>query len=530
MSGLGKGIVSASIGKLLNPLKVVPVKCDGYLNVDPGTMNPVEHGEVFVLDDGGEVDMDFGHYERFMNVDCKFEWNLTSGKIFLGLIEQERKGEFLGKTIQVIPHVTGDIRRRWQEIGRKEDADVLLIEIGGTVGDVENLWYLEAVRELEREKGHDHVCVVHLAYVPSIDENGQQKTKPTQQSVVFLRERGLMPDIIIGRSEKLLEEWTKKKIAWLCNVETPNVISDPNTSNVYELPLIFEREGLREQICERLQLRAEGNLNEWSRRVERLQKAHAQTTIAICGKYTELADSYASVREALKHASAELGILSTIKWVETTEIENGLQTVEEALSGVAGVIVPGGFGSRGTEGKIQIIQHCREHDIPFLGLCLGLQLAVIEFARNKCKLEKANSTEMDELTPYPVIDILPDQRKVNRKGATMRLGAYTAKIEKGSKVEELYNATEVLERHRHRFEVNPTFHEILEQHGMKFSGKSPDGTLVEFVELPSHPFFIATQSHPELKSRLEKPAPLFVGFLKACEKPILAVEPLPKAE
>ena len=516
LSGLGKGVVSASIGRLLaDKYKVIPVKCDGYLNVDPGTMNPVEHGEVFVLNDGGEVDLDFGHYERFMNIDCKFEWNLTSGKIFQSLVEKERRGDFLGKTVQVIPHVTGEIRQRWKTIAKKEDADIMLIEIGGTVGDLENLWFLEAVRELEAEVGRKNILFVHLGLVPAIDTLGQQKTKPIQQSIFFLRERGIFPDIIIGRAKELLGEKTKLKIHWLCNVDIDAIISDPNLESVYELPLIFEEENLRKVISRKLDIKVSKDLNMWKGLVNNIKNPKRELTIAICGKYTELADSYISIEEALGHAGAHLGAKIKVLWIETTDVEQGKINLENIFKNVNGVIIPGGFGSRGVEGKIEVIKYAREHNIPYLGLCYGLQLAVVEFARNVCGLESANTTEADKKTPHPVIDILPEQKNIENKGGTMRLGSYKALLKKGSKVSKLYKSNVIFERHRHRYEVNPAYHEILQKNGLIFSGMSPNGRLVEFIELQKNKYFIATQAHPELKSRLLTPSPLFLGFIKS---------------
>ncbi|MBI2129473.1 CTP synthase (glutamine hydrolyzing) [Candidatus Woesearchaeota archaeon] len=517
LSGLGKGIVTASIGRLLNSTyKVIPVKCDGYLNVDPGTMNPIEHGEVFVLDDGGEVDMDFGHYERFLNIDCKFKWNLTSGKVFKAVIDRERKGDYLGKTVQMIPHVTDEIKNRLFEIANEEKADIMLVEIGGTVGDMENMLFIEATRQLKAIVGRENILYVHLAFVPVVGGVEEQKSKPTQQSVSMLEQRGIQPDIVIGRSEEYLQDKIKEKIALFSNVRKEEVISDPKVETTYELPLIFEKEGLLKVLKEKLALREIKDLTEWKKLVANIKNPKNKIKIAVCGKYTALMDSYASIIEALMHAGAHLNAKVELKWIETTEIENGKVKVEDALKDVNGVIVPGGFGSRGTEGKIKVIQYARENDIPFLGLCYGLQLAVIEFARNVCNLKDANTSENDEKTKNPVIDILPEQKNVREKGATMRLGAYRAILKEGTKVYELYGQKEVIERHRHRYEVNPKHHKILENHGLIFSGHHirEDGTkLVEFIEL-SNGKFRATQAHPELKSRLIKPAPLFLGFVR----------------
>jgi len=513
LSGLGKGVVCASIGRLLVPTyKVVPIKCDGYLNVDPGTMNPTEHGEVFVLDDGGEVDLDFGHYERFLNIHCKSEWNLTSGKIFQALVEKERRGDFLGKTVQVIPHVTGEIRKRFERIARKEKADVVLIEIGGTVGDIENLWFLEAVRELSAEVPPRDIIFVHLGLVPVLDELGQQKTKPMQQSIIFLRERGLFPQVIIGRSKEKLTERTKMKIHWLCNVPTQNVISDPYLDSVYELPLVFEEEGLRRVLSKQLGLRIPNRLAEWKKLVSHIKKPKREATIAICGKYTELADSYISIEEALVHSAAHLNCRVKKKWVETTDIERGKLIVEEAMDGVQGIIVAGGFGPRGAEGKITLIQYARENKIPFLGLCYGLQLAVVEFARNVCGLKGANSREILPDTKHPVVDYLPEQIGITHKGGTMRLGGQNVIVKKGTLAYELYGPR-TRKRFRHRNEVNPNYIKQLEKGDLVFSGKARGKPIMQILELKNHPFFMASQYHPELTSTLDRPSRMFHRFV-----------------
>jgi CTP synthase len=515
LSGLGKGVVCASIGRLLVPTyKVVPIKCDGYLNVDPGTMNPVEHGEVFVLDDGGEVDLDFGHYERFLNIHCKSDWNLTSGKIFQALVEKERRGDFLGKTVQVIPHVTGEIRERLKKIARKEKADVVLIEIGGTVGDIENLWFLEAVRELSADVGPKDIVFVHIGLVPVLDELGQQKTKPIQQSILFLRERGLFPQVIIGRSKEKLTDRTKLKIHWLCNVPEQNVISDPHLNSVYELPLIFEEEGLRRVLSKQLGLRIPNRLGEWKKLVGHIRNPKKSVNIAICGKYTELADSYISIDEALVHSAAHLNCSVKKKWVETTDIERGKKSVEDVLADVHGVIVPGGFGARGTEGKIAVIKYARENKLPYLGLCYGLQMAIVEFARNVCGLKEANSREIDFDTPHPVVEYLPEQLGITQKGGTMRLGGQDVMIKKGTRAHNLYGAR-TRKRFRHRNEVNPRYIKQLEKAGMVFSGKARGKPIMQVIELRDHPFFMASQYHPELTSTLDRPSKMFYEFVSA---------------
>jgi CTP synthase len=512
LSGLGKGIAAASIGHLLSAkLSIVPIKCDGYLNVDPGTMNPFEHGEVFVLDDGGEVDMDFGHYERFLGVTCKSNWNLTMGKVFDMVRKKERRGDYLGKTVQYIPHVTDVIKNHIFEVAREEEPDLVIVEIGGTVGDIENELFLESMRQLRGDVGKENILYVHLTYVPIPYGVNEQKSKPTQQSVNLLMQRGIFPDIIIGRCSQSLTTEIRGKISSFCNVHPNAVITGLDVADIYEIPIIFEEEGLPEIIHKNLNIYSPPDLRKWKRLVENIKKPQHEITIAMCGKYTQLEDSYASIIESLNHCSAHLSCKINLKWVETTDLKD-----TSFLDDVDGVIVPGGFGSRGTEGKIEVIRQAREKDIPFLGLCLGLQLAVIEFSRNVCELKDANSTEIVPDTPYPVIDILPEQKEVSEKGGTMRLGAYPAVLKKGSLVRSLYDAETVSERHRHRYEVNPEFHSIIVERGMAFSGTSRDGRLVEFIELPHLKYFVATQAHPELKSRMESPAPLFYGFIKAC--------------
>ncbi|MEK6874258.1 MAG: CTP synthase (glutamine hydrolyzing) [Nanoarchaeota archaeon] len=519
LSGLGKGIIAASIGRLLTPkYNVVPVKCDGYLNVDPGTMNPVEHGEVFVLDDGGEVDLDFGHYERFLNHNCKFEWNLTSGKIFTSLVEKERKGEFLGKTVQVIPHVTGEIRERWKSIAATEKADIMLIEIGGTVGDLENLWFLEAARELAAQVDLHDILFVHMGLIPVLDEQGQQKTKPLQQSLLFLRERGLIPRILIGRSKERLSDKTKEKIGFLCNVPKSNIFSDPNVSSVYEIPLILDEEGMRKVLSTELDLRIPFNLRTWQGLVESVKNAKKSVSVAVFGKYTELADSYLSIQEALFHAGAHHNTKVHLKWIETTNIENQNMLIKDTLKGCDAVIVPGGFGSRGVEGKISVIKYVRENLIPFLGICYGMQLATIEYARHVCDLQGAHSTEVNPATNHPVIDILPEQRAIAWKGGTMRLGGQNIDLKKQTRTGLLYGVSSIRERFRHRYEVNPKYIESLESKGFVFSGKAPNQPIMQLCEIPNHPYFIGTQFHPELTSRLERPSPLFLGLIQAAIK------------
>ena len=515
LSGLGKGIAAASIGNLLSSkLKIVPVKLDGYLNTDPGTMNPIEHGEVFVLEDGGEVDMDFGHYERFLGITCNFSLSLTMGKIFKEIREKERKGDYLGQTVQYVPHVVDLIKEKIRNIGIKEKADVLLIEVGGTVGDIENELYLEAMRQINAEEGKGNFVFVHLTYVPIPTGVNEQKSKPTQQSVKLLQERGIQPDIIIGRCAEMLDDSIKKKISVFCNIEKDSVITGLDVDNVYKIPVVFERQNLPEILHKKLGIYSPPNLTKWKQLLNNLDNPDKEITIAICGKYTKLEDSYASVIGAIKHSAAHFSSKAKIKWIESETLENEEVDINEVMKGVDGVIVPGGFGSRGIEGKIRIINYVRKNDIPFLGICLGLQLSVIEYARSECGLENANSTEFEEKC-VPVVDIMPEQKEIKDKGATMRLGAYTANLVYDGIIKELYNQNVVSERHRHRYEVNPEYHKILQEKGLVLSGLSPDGSLVEFIENPKLKYFVATQAHPELKSSLVKPAPLFYGLIKA---------------
>ncbi|MEM4263792.1 MAG: CTP synthase (glutamine hydrolyzing) [Candidatus Woesearchaeota archaeon] len=519
LSGLGKGTASASIGRLMkDSRKFLTIKCDGYLNVDPGTMNPIEHGEVFVLEDGGEVDMDFGHYERFVGVTCKFEWNITSGKIFNRVIEKEREGKYLGKTIQVFPHIINEVKEWIYNLVEKEKPDITMIEIGGTVGDIENSWFIEAVRQLKKEVGKENIIYIHLTYVPFLHSVGEPKTKTAQRDLALLRATGITPDIVICRSKETLPEKIKEKIALFGDIDLRNIISGKDIDSIYEIPLIFKREGLLELISEKFNLKTQEDLSEWEKLVNKIKNPKHKTTIAICGKYTALKDSYASIIEALKHAGAHNDARIDLKWIETTDVEEGKLDIKEALNDVDGVLVPGGFGKRGAEGKIAMIQYARENKIPYLGICYGLQLAVIEFARNVCGLSGANSTENDENTEHLVIDILPEQKTICKKGGTMRLGAYKAILKQGSIVQQLYGTTEAFERHRHRYEVNPDYHKVLEDKGMVLSGLSENGRLAEFIELKDHPYFVATQAHNELTSKLEKPNPLFYGFVKAALK------------
>jgi CTP synthase len=515
LSGLGKGVAAASIGRLLSDqYKVVAIKNDGYLNVDPGTMNPVEHGEVFVLDDGTEVDMDFGHYERFLNTTCTGRQNLTMGKVFHELYEKERKGEFLGKTVQFVPHATDHIQSWWQEVAK--DADVCLVEIGGTVGDMENELYLEAARSLAQDVGKNCALFVHLTYVPVPYGVNEQKSKPTQQSVAMLMQRGISPDIILCRGPEPVAKHIQKKISVFCNIPTTHVLSATDVKNIYEIPLLYEKQGMVDLINTQLGLDAKPDTKKWAELVR--TKPEKQITIAIAGKYTALEDSYASVVEAISHAAANEQVRANVTWIDTEAITNQI-TAKKALDTVDAVIVPGGFGSRGIDGKLETIRYCRESQVPYLGICYGMQLACVEFMRNVVGKTAAHTTEIDEATPDPVITLLESQKNVAGLGGTLRLGAYPATLTSGSVVSRLYaGAAEIYERHRHRYEVNPKYHDVLQNNGMLLSGLSPDKRLAEFIELPDHDYFVATQAHPELKSNLVSPAPLFVGLIKAASK------------
>jgi CTP synthase len=515
-SGLGKGITSASIARLLKSggLRVTLQKLDPYINVDPGTMNPFEHGEVFVLDDGAETDLDLGHYERFTDESLARESNVTTGAVYQTVIQKERQGEFLGKTVQVIPHITNEIKERIRRLAQTTDAEVCVVEVGGTVGDIESLPFLEAIRQLRNEVGRENVAFVHVSLMPFIGPTGELKTKPTQHSVKELRSIGIQPDVIVCRSDRPIGPKLKEKISLLCDVETRGVISAVDADSIYEVPLVLHREGLDGLLLRLLSLPAvEPELGEWRQLVDRVHRAVAPVNISVVGKYVTLKDAYLSVIEALKHGGFQHGARVNLTWIPSDELID--TSVEQVLGDADGILVPGGFGIRGVEGKVAAIQFARERRIPYLGLCLGLQCAVIEFARNVCGLEEANSSEFDPSTPHPVIDLLPEQEGVTEKGGTMRLGAYPAEILRGSLAERVYGEAVVSERHRHRYEVNPAYHEVLQEHGMVFSGMSPDRRLVEIIELPEHPYFIAGQFHPELKSRPTRPHPLFRDFVGA---------------
>ncbi len=516
VSSLGKGIACASLGLLLKArgLKVTIQKFDPYINVDAGTMNPYQHGEVYVTEDGAETDLDLGHYERFLDVNMSRWNNTTTGQVYHEVIMRERRGDYLGATVQVVPHITNEIKRRITLLTKEDDYDVIITEIGGTVGDIEGLPFLEAIRQFMLQVGKQNAINIHVTLVPYIKSADELKTKPTQHSVKTLLEIGIQPDILICRTEKPLTKEIKEKIALFTNVEPEAVIQGIDVESIYEIPLIFYKEGLDDIVLKKLNLSAnEPDLTEWIQFVEKIKNPKDVVEIAICGKYTELRDAYKSIIESFVHAGAENECRVNIRWVKAEEVEK--YGPEKLLQGIDGLLIPGGFGERGIEGKIKTIQFVRENKIPFFGICLGMQCAVIEFARNVCGLKDANSTEFNPNTPYPVIDLMPEQVGLQTKGGTMRLGAYPAILKPGTKAYMAYGTEQISERHRHRYELNNKFREILESNGMIFSGLSPDGLLVEIIELPEHPWFVAVQFHPELKSRAIKPHPLFREFVKS---------------
>ena len=511
MSGLGKGITAASIGRLLVDMgyKVTPIKIDPYINIDAGTMNPFQHGEVYVLKDGTEVDLDLGHYERFIGVELTGEHNITTGKVYSRVIEKERKGEYLGQTVQIIPHVTDEIKAWIRRTASKNDADICLIEIGGTVGDIESMPFLEAVRQMHNEESEEDFMLVHVTLIP-LDSGGEQKTKPTQHSVKELRSLGLHPDVIVGRCRERLKESTKKKIALFCDVSPEAVISAEDADDIYEVPLKFREEKLDEILLKRLRLSRKEERKEWTDMVERLRGLEKEITIAVVGKYIDVRDAYISIREALKHGGIAAGCRVNVLWIDSEDLE----WFDEVEIEADGILVPGGFGKRGSEGKIRAIEYARVNDVPFLGICFGFQLAVIEFARNVLGLEDANSSELAD-TPHPVIDLLPEQKNLEKLGGTMRLGDIEVSIKPDTIAWKLYQRDKIVERHRHRYEVNPEYIEEFESKGLIFSGFSDNGRRMEILELPGNRFFFATQFHPEFKSRPYAPSPPFVGLVKA---------------
>ena len=526
VSGLGKGITAASLGRLLKNrgYKVANQKFDPYINVDPGTMSPYEHGEVFVTEDGAETDLDLGHYERFTDENLSKNSSVTTGRIYQEVIEKERKGDYLGKTVQVIPHITNAIKNKVYSLG-KNDVDVVITEIGGTVGDIESLPFLEAIRQVGLENKPEDVIYIHVTLLPYISGSNELKSKPTQHSVKELQSIGIKPDILVCRTEIPITASIRNKIALFCNVRPENVIANLTASNLYEVPLMLEKEGLAVEVCKHLELdKVEANNEKWAEMIKHFKEVDSKykkqeekkVNIAIVGKYVKLEDSYLSVIESVKHAGYKNGVGVNIKLIDSEKITS--QNVEEILKDFDGVIVPGGFGNRGIEGKIETIKYVRENKIPFLGICLGMQMAVIEFARNVLKYNDANSVEFDENTAHPVIHIMENQKNVTKKGGTMRLGAYPCVLKQGTYARKIYGEEKISERHRHRYEFNNDYREEIEKAGLKISGTSPNGNLVEIVELEeeNHPFFVAGQFHPEFKSRPDRPSPLFVELVKKC--------------
>ncbi|MDP6685238.1 MAG: CTP synthase [Candidatus Marinimicrobia bacterium] len=516
MSGLGKGIAASSIGYLLKSagLRVTILKLDPYLNVDPGTMNPYQHGEVFVLDDGSETDLDLGHYERFIDVDMSKHNNATAGQIYSTVLDRERAGDYLGETVQVIPHITDEIITRIESVNKPKRFDVVICEVGGTVGDIESLPFMEAIRQMSVKVGYHNHLIVHVTLLPYVKASEEVKTKPTQHSVMRLREIGLSPDIILCRSETRIEKSVKEKIALFCNVDAAHVIEGRDVNSIYEVPLLLDRQKLGQLISERLELPGDPDVSALQNFIRHFKNPIHSVTIALCGKYTELPDAYKSVLEAFIHAGVENNARVKIKWVATENLRS-MNQCENDFAPVNGILLLPGFGKRGSEGKILACRYAREHKIPFLGICLGLQCAVIDFARNVCGMEKANSTEFDSKTPYPVIHLLESQRMVKRKGGTMRLGAYSCEMKPGSRVHREYRKKKISERHRHRWEVNNRFRHRLEKDGLIISGINSELNLVEMIELNNHPWFVGCQFHPELKSRVLKAHPLFRGFIGA---------------
>ena len=516
VSSLGKGIVAASVGRVLKNrgLKVTLQKFDPYLNVDPGTMSPYQHGEVFVTEDGAETDLDLGHYERFIDVNLGQYSNVTAGRVYSSIIEKERRGDYLGGTVQVIPHVTNEIKSRVLLAGESSDADVVITEIGGTTGDIESLPFLEAIRQIRSDLGRENVCYIHCTLLPYIKAAGEMKTKPTQQSVKELRGLGIQPDIIVVRNELALTDELRAKISLFCDIPKQNVIESRDVSNLYELPVNLKAQKIDDIVLKHFGLSApEADMTEWLALVDRVDNLKENVKIALVGKYVELHDAYISVVESLKHAGYKHNSKVKIDWIQSEDITE--ENVHEYLKEADGILVPGGFGDRGVEGKITAIKYARENKIPFFGICLGMQLAAVEFARNVCGLTGAHSSELDPNTPYPIINLLPDQENVVEMGGTLRLGSYPCTLTEGSQAHKEYGEINITERHRHRYEFNNFYRERLTNKGLVLSGVSPDGRLVEIVELPEHPWFVAGQFHPEFKSRPEKAHPLFAGFIKA---------------
>ncbi|MFC1510482.1 CTP synthase [Candidatus Omnitrophota bacterium] len=520
VSSLGKGIAAASIGKLLESrgLKTTIIKCDPYLNVDPGTMNPFQHGEVYVTDDGAETDLDLGHYERFTNSFLSKDNNVTAGKVYYTVIKKERRGDYLGKTVQIIPHITNEIKRRIKKVAKDRDVDVTIIEIGGTVGDIESLPFLEAIRQLRWELGENYGLNIHVTLLPYIKSAGEVKTKPTQHSVGRLREIGIQPDILLCRAEKPMNKEQRDKIALFCNVDREAVVDAVDVKHIYEVPLCFKKSGLDNLILKRLQIRSEeGDLKEWREKVvDRMRHPKGEVKISVVGKYIALQDAYKSIYEALMHGGIANEVKVNINRVDSERLEKG--QADSILKGSDGILIPGGFGDRGIEGKVRAVQFARENDIPYFGICLGMQIAAVEFARNVCGLKNANSTEFNKDTKYPVISLLEEQKNVKDFGATMRLGAYPCKLTKATKSFRSYKKESISERHRHRYEFNNKYKKQFEKNGMVIAGKNNHHGLVEILEIKKHPWFVACQFHPEFKSKPDKAHPLFRDFLAAAVK------------
>lgn len=518
VSGLGKGITASSIALLLKSrgYKVFMQKFDPYINVDPGTMSPYQHGEVFVTSDGSETDLDLGHYERYIDEELNYTSNMTMGKVFASVIEKERRGDFLGGTVQIVPHVTNEIKAKIYEAAHTSQADIIITEIGGTIGDIESQAFLESLRQMRLEEGFENTIYVHTTLIPEIYGSGELKTKPTQHSVIEMRGLGLQPDIIVCRTPILLDEDLKKKISMFCSIPNTNVISSPNVTNVYSIPLIYHEQKIDEIILNHFQLPiSKINLKDWEKLVKITNNLKDEIEIALVGKYVELHDAYISVVESLKHAGYQEGTKIKINWIDSEELEKNTANLKEIFKNSRGIIIPGGFGSRGTEGMIIAAKYARENKIPYLGLCLGMQIATIEFARNVCHLEDANSTEFDPLCKNPIIDLMADQKQIINMGGTLRLGNYECKLKKDTLAYQDYQNELIHERHRHRYEFNNKYCSIFEENGLIFSGINPQADLVEIIELPSHPHYIACQFHPEFKSRPNRPHPLFKSFIKA---------------
>ncbi len=519
VSGLGKGITAASLGRLLKArgYTVTMQKFDPYINIDPGTMNPIQHGEVFVTDDGAETDLDLGHYERFIDESLNKNSNVTTGKIYWSVLQKERRGDFGGGTVQVIPHITNEIKSRFYRNYTDEDTRIAIIEVGGTVGDIESQPFLESIRQFQHDVGHENAILIHVTLIPYLRASGEMKTKPTQASVKELQGMGIQPDIIVCRSEKPLDQALKDKIALFCNVPSNHVLQNLDVEYLYEAPLAMEKENLAGVACECLKLECpQPDLADWQALVDALKHPTKEVTVSLVGKYIQLHDAYISVVEALKHGGIASRAVVNINWVDSEKVTE--ENVEELLAGSDGILVPGGFGDRGIEGKIVAINYARTRNIPFLGLCLGMQLAIVEFARNVVGYKDAHSVELKPNTTHPVIALMPDQNGVEDIGGTLRLGAYPCCLSKDSKAYQLYGQETIYERHRHRYEVNNDYRKVLEKNGMQLVGLSPDGRIVEMVEIPGHPWFVATQAHPELKSRPNRPHPLFKGFIEAALK------------